>query len=152
QWNVLESLCRASISCSHLGKRVGSGGEMSTRIINRVFAVLLSVMIIGVGFSPVVSAQVNSALSGTGEEPGMALMHGLTITETNGETGVDAPKLTNDAGSYSFPALMPGTHRLKAELSGFSTTTVSGIELGAGLPIRQNFVLEIGTAGTSVNV
>src|SRR5215471_4067995 len=85
------------------GNEWDQGGEMSTSIINRVFAVLLSVMIIGVAFSPVVSAQVNSAISGTVEDPGRALIPGVSITATNVETGVDARTLTNDAGSYSFP-------------------------------------------------
>jgi hypothetical protein len=122
------------------------------KFISRLLGVSFAAFFICFAVSPVVAAQVNSVISGTVEDPGKALIPGVSITAINIQTGVESKTLTNDSGSYNFPALVPGSYRVKAELTGFSTKTVSGIELGAGLTIRQNFVLEIGTAGTSVNV
>jgi len=122
------------------------------RNISRLLGVSLATLVICFALSAVVAAQVNSAISGTVEDPAKALIPGVSITAINTQTGVESHTLTNDSGSYTFPALVPGSYRVKAELTGFNTKTATGIELGAGLTIRQNFVLEVGTVGTSVNV
>jgi hypothetical protein len=122
------------------------------KLTGRLFETLLAAILITLAFSSAASAQVNSAISGTVEDTTRARIPGVSITATNIQTGVENRTITNDAGAYNFPALNPGTYRIKAELAGFTSKAASGIELGAGVPLRQNFVLEIGTAGTSVNV
>jgi len=122
------------------------------KIFSRTFGIFLALFLICFALSTAANAQVNSAISGTVEDATKALIPGVTITATNTQTGVESRTITNDAGAYNFAALNPGTYRVKAELTGFNSKTASGIELGAGVPIRQNFVLEVGAAGTSVNV
>jgi hypothetical protein len=114
---------------------------------------MLSVAILfGLVLTLSVAAQVNSTVGGTVEDARKALIPGVTITATNIQTGVETKTITNDTGSYNFPALPPGSYKIKADLQGFNSKTVSDIELGAGLSFRQNFVLEIAATGTSVNV
>src|SRR5215217_1629400 len=128
-------------------------GSVSTmKIFSRLSGMFLSVFLISLALSTSANAQVNSAISGTVEDATKALIPGVSITATNTQTGVESRTITNESGAYNFAALNPGTYRVKAELTGFNTKTDSGIELGAGVPIRQNFVLEVGAAGTSVNV
>jgi hypothetical protein len=122
------------------------------RTIPARFGMLLVTILIGLVFSLTVAAQVNSTVGGSVEDTAKALIPGVTITATNIQTGVVNTTLTNESGSYNFPVLAPGSYRIKAELAGFNSKTVSSIELGAGVSSRQNFVLEIATTGTSVNV
>ena len=114
-------------------------------------AMLSVAILIGLVLSLSVAAQVNSTVGGTVEDARKALIPGVTITATNIQTGVETKTITNDTGSYNFPALPPGSYKIKADLQGFNSKTVSGIELGAGLSFRKNFVLEIAATGTSVD-
>ena len=97
-------------------------------------------------------AQVNSAIGGTVEDPSKALIPGVSVTAINAQTGVEAKAVTNDAGVYNFPVLVPGNYSVRAELPGFRTKTISGLQLGAGVSVRQNFVLEVGNIATNVEV
>src|SRR6185436_1692731 len=103
------------------------------RTIQTRFGLLSLTILIGLIFSLSVAAQVNSTVGGSVEDATKAFIPGVTITATNIQTGVETKTLTNDSGSYNFPALAPGSYRLKAELTGFNSKTVSSIDLGAGL-------------------
>src|SRR5689334_15037129 len=109
------------------------------KVFCRLSRTLTAAFLISLALAATATAQVNSAISGTVEDTTRALIPGVSITATNTQTGVESKTLTNESGAYSFPALNPGTYRVKAELTGFSTKTASGIELGAGIPVRQNF-------------
>jgi len=115
-------------------------------------SVIVACLFLTISVSVPAVAQVNSSLAGTVEDARKALIPGVTITATNIQTGVENRTLTNDTGSYTIPALIPGSYRIKAELAGFNSKTVSSIDLGGGLSFRQNFVLDIATTGTSVDV
>ena len=118
-------------------------------IFQRLSGCISAAILIGLILTQAAAAQVNSTVSGTVEDTHKALIPGVTITATNIQTGVETKTISNDTGSYNFPALVPGTYRIKAELMGFNTKTVSSIELAAGLSFRQNFVLDIAATGTS---
>src|SRR5438046_5164247 len=118
------------------------------RSIQARFGMLSLTILIGLVFSLPVAAQVNSAVGGSVEDAAKALIPGVTITATNTQTGVETKTLTNESGSYNFPVLAPGSYRLKAELTGFNSKTISGMVLEAGVSFRQNFVLDIATTGT----
>src|SRR6185295_11755951 len=94
----------------------------------------------------------NGALTGTVEDPSKALVPGVSITAANTQTGVETRTLTNEAGAYNLPSLLPGPYKLTAELSGFRTSSISNIELGTGESKRFNFTLQLSTAAQSVDV
>jgi hypothetical protein len=71
-------------------------------------------------------------------------------TET--ATGVVTSTLTNESGSYNFPALVPGNYKVTAELQGFKTAVDNNVRLGVSAQVRVNFSLEIGTSSTQVDV
>jgi protocatechuate 3,4-dioxygenase beta subunit len=100
------------------------------RTFQRWFGRVSAAVLTGMILTQAAMAQVNSTISGTVEDSRNALIPGVTISATNTQTSVETRTLTNEAGAYNFPALIPGTYRLKAELTGFNTKTVSNIELG----------------------
>src|SRR5262245_50892620 len=97
-------------------------------------------------------AQVNSAIGGTVQDSGKALIPGVEITATNTQTGVVVTTLTNESGAYNFAALIPGTYKLTASLAGFRSYTYNDVQLSAATPLRLNFTLEVGTVTQSVEV
>jgi hypothetical protein len=97
-------------------------------------------------------AQVNSSIGGTVQDPSQALIPGVTITASNTLTGVTTTTLSNDAGAYNLPALIPGTYRVSAELPGFRKHTYNEVALSPGTAVRLNFTLEVGAVEQSVEV
>ena len=59
----------------------------------------------------------------------------------------------NESGAYNFPALQPGDYKLSAELPGFQTQTLTGVQLGGAQQVSLNFALQVAAAaGQSVEV
>jgi hypothetical protein len=96
---------------------------------------------------------INASVTGTVSDPTGALIPGVTVTAANTATGVAATTITNESGSYVFPALQPGTYKVSAELPGFQTQTFTDVQLGGAQQIRLNFTLQVAAAaGTTVEV
>src|SRR4051794_23507091 len=94
----------------------------------------------------------NGTLSGTVADNARALIPGVTIKVTNTETGVISTAITNDSGTYALPGLLPGTYSASANLSGFQTQTFTDVRLGNAAQVRLNFILQLATVNTSVEV
>ena len=90
-------------------------------------------------------------LTGTVEDISKALIPGVTITATNSSTGVANTVISNESGSYTIPALLPGTYQLRASLPGFQTQTISNIELGAETR-RMNITMQVAGVATDVEI
>ena len=99
-----------------------------------------------------VFAQVNSAIGGTVDDASHALIPGVTIKAVNTQTAVETITITNESGVYNFPALVPGTYKVTAELPGFRPHTFNDVQLSAGSPVRLNFTLQVGGVSQSVDV
>ncbi len=61
-----------------------------------------------------------------------ALVPGATVKATNNNTGLERKVTTGDDGLYTLVLLPPGTYTLTGEASGFSTTTVTNVEVVVG--------------------
>ena len=98
------------------------------------------------------SAQVSASIGGTVSDPSGALIPGVEVKATNVNTGISGTQLTNEAGAYKIPSLQPGSYRLTAALPGFQTATRENIQLSQGQQVRFNFMLQVGTVATAVEV
>jgi hypothetical protein len=90
-------------------------------------------------------------LTGTVEDASKALIPGVTLAATNTNTGVTNTVISNEAGAYTIPALLPGTYQLKASLPGFQTHTINNIELGSETR-RINITLEVTGLQTDLEI
>src|SRR5436305_649208 len=72
----------------------------------------------------------NAAIGGVVQDSTKALIPGVTITLTNTQTGVVDTRLTNDAGSYNFPSVPPGTYKLSGDLTGFRSAVQNNVQVG----------------------
>jgi len=94
----------------------------------------------------------NAQLGGIVQDPTNALIPGVTVTATNIDTNVASTTLTNEAGAYSFPSLLPGSYRVTAELKGFQTYNYNDVRLPYAGQVRIDFTLQIGAAEQTVEV
>ena len=95
----------------------------------------------------------NSQLGGVATDATGALLPGVTITVTNVDTSVANTAITNESGAYNFPALQPGAnYSVSASLPGFQRKTVTRLNIGVAVTVRQDFQLEVATQVTTVDV
>src|SRR5437016_13140426 len=94
----------------------------------------------------------NATLTGTVADATGSVLPGVSITATNNGTGVVAAVITNEAGAYTFPSLLPGTYTVSAELPGFQKQTYQNSALGNAVTVRLNFTLQVATQAQNVEV
>ena len=88
-------------------------------------------------------AQATSTFNGRILDQGDAVLPGVTVTVTNGSTGVARTTVTNDQGQYSIPGLETGTYEIKADLSGFAPAVRSNVRLDVNSTLTVDFRLAL---------
>jgi len=103
--------------------------------------------------SPNLHAQVlyGSIVGNVTDQTGAALP-GAEVTSTNQETNRVQTTITNEAGVYSFPTLMPGKHSLKVVMPGFKEYLETDVPVSVNNVTRVNIQLQIGELTETVNV
>jgi hypothetical protein len=94
----------------------------------------------------------NASLSGTITDPSAAVIAGVTVTATNSGTGIVNTAVSNNAGVYNFPSLLPGKYKVAAEQSGFQTQSYTDVQLGNAAQVRLNFQMQVAGVATAVEV
>jgi hypothetical protein len=118
----------------------------------KALSVFLTVSMYLVFANPAFAQNSNSSVSGFVQDTTKANIPGVTITATNTDTGVATTVLTNEAGTYNFLSLLPGTYKLSAELLGFRPSSIKDVHLGSNESFRYNFTMQVGTADQAVDV
>jgi len=91
-------------------------------------------------------AQFDSAtVSGVVQDGTGGVLPGADVTLTSAGTGLERRTVTNEAGLYTFPNVPVGEYRVKASLSGFNTVTKTGVTLSAGVNIKVDVQLAVGS-------
>src|SRR6266566_4569672 len=114
-----------------------------------IFAVLLLCLVFS---SDVLAQSGNASVGGFVQDASQAFIPGVTVTATNVQTGITTTVITNVSGAYNIPSLLPGNYRLTAELAGFRTQVFNDAQLGQSAAARYNFMLQVGSAATAVEV
>jgi hypothetical protein len=100
-----------------------------------------------------VLAQANMAhIVGTVTDQSGAPISGATVTVTNLEQNVSRSVTTDEAGQYSFPALLPGMKRLRFEYKGFKTVERENVLLDVGKELRLDITLQPGAVNETVTI
>jgi len=97
-------------------------------------------------------SQTYGEITGVVKDPSSAVVTGAQVTVTNAGTAASRTTRTNDAGVYSFPALLPGVYNLRIEHPGFRTAAKNGIELQVQQTERFDVSLEVGQTSELVEV
>ena len=114
-----------------------------------VFTVLLAILVL----PPLTFGQSSFAsLSGTISDSTGSLVPGVVVTATNVATGITSTSLSNNAGVYNFPSLLPGTYKVTADKSGFQVQTFTDVALGNAAQVRLNVKLQVAGITQAVEV
>src|SRR3989442_3167039 len=93
----------------------------------------------------------NATVAATIEDAIHAVLPGVSITSTNTPTGVTTTAVSNEAGTYNLPSLLPGPYKISAELAGFQIRSYD-VTLGNAQTVRLNFTLSVAGVGTAGEV
>ena len=120
---------------------------------NSALSLVAAIWAIAFLFAGQSRAQVAGAtLSGTITDPSGAAIPTAEVSVTNKETGVNRAVVTDTAGFYSIPNLLPGTYDVTVAARGFSTAKESGIQLTVGAGQTLNIPMRLGEANQTVQV
>src|SRR5437870_5131871 len=75
-----------------------------------------------------------SSLSGVVFDPTGAVIPGVEISAKNNATGKEVKSITVENGTFSIPAMDPGTYIVTAALPGFKQAVLNNVKLNAGVP------------------
>jgi hypothetical protein len=93
-----------------------------------------------------------SSLSGTVMDPSGALIPGADVQITNNGTQTEYKTITAENGTFTIPALPPGTYTASISLPGFKTAVLNNIVLNGGVPASVRVTMEIGGVTETVTV
>src|ERR1041385_4016174 len=113
---------------------------------------VIALMVLSVGLAGSIWSQTLGSIVGEIKDPSGAVAPNVKVTAINTETNVSRETLTNTAGIYTFPALIPGNYTIKVEASGFQLMRRSNIELQVQQTASIDFVLAIGQNTQAVEV
>jgi len=85
-------------------------------------------------------------------DPAGAAVSGANVTVTNDATGVSQTTVTNSAGTYDFPSVLPGTYTVAVEAKNFKKYLKKDITVLANQDNVADARLEIGAASETVEV
>jgi hypothetical protein len=104
--------------------------------------------------SPVVFAQGGavSTLSGTVADTSGGVVPGADITVKNDATGTSFTAVTDANGTFTIPAIPPGTYSVTVTLQGFKTVVLKDVIINVGVPANVKATLELGGVQETVVV
>jgi hypothetical protein len=97
-------------------------------------------------------ASSTATINGRVADNSGAVLPGVTVTASSPSMLGVQTVVTNDQGSYRFPAVPPGTYTLTYELPGFNTLKREGIELRLGFTGTINVELQVASLQETVTV
>src|SRR6516225_5698502 len=105
---------------------------------------LLRILVCTIALSGVVYGQGSptATLSGTVSDQSGAVIPGADVSAKNTANGVEVKTITVENGTFSIPALDPGTYAVTVLLPGFKQAVVNNIQIAAGVPSTVRVTLE----------
>jgi TonB family protein len=96
-------------------------------------------------------SQASGSISGVMSDPSGAVLPGVDVTLTETASGLVSSRVSDGAGSFTFPGLQPGRYGLVAALPGFATLRVE-LTLGAGENLQRRLPMRIGGLVETITV
>ena len=109
-------------------------------------------------FVPILATAQGGGASSTGTIQGRvtdssgAVLPGVSVTASSPSMIGTQTQVSNDNGSYRFPAVPPGIYAVTFELPGFNTVRRDGIEISLGFTANVNAELAVATLQETVTV
>lgn len=93
-----------------------------------------------------------TSLRGTITDPKGGAVAGAVVTLGNSNLGISVETKSDRDGAYQFLELRPATYTITVTANGFATIRQSGAQLLVSTPTTVDFMLQVGTVATTVEV
>ena len=111
---------------------------------------LAALLLLGTG-TPARGQQFTGGIRGIVSDSN-GVIPGVTVTVINEATAVARETVTNAAGEYSFPALVPAAYSIRTSLPGYKTFERNGIRIATQQFVTLDLKLEVGTVEETITV
>src|SRR2546427_10297435 len=118
----------------------------------RITFLLLATLGVLLFSSPLFSQANSGRILGTVMDQTGGVISGATVTIIDKDRGVARTLITDDAGEYNAPTLIPGTYTVRAEANGFKKMERQNVILEVGKEIRVDLTVQPGEQTQSVTV
>jgi Carboxypeptidase regulatory-like domain len=122
------------------------------RIIFGALAILAIVGTPGGAFAQGGGASSTGTIQGRVTDNSGGVLPGVTVTATSPSMIGAQTQVTNDNGTYRFPAVPPGIYAVTFELGGFSGVKREGVSISLGFTATLNVELAVATLQETVTV
>src|SRR5262245_24703562 len=115
-------------------------------------ASVCGILALSLVLAPWASAQeTRGSIEGVVKDSSGAVLPGVTV-EAKAPGVAPLSAVTDDTGTYRFPALVPGRYEVTAALQGFQSAKTPDVVLQLGQLLKVNFSLQIGNLTEDVQV
>ena len=126
---------------------------MSSILTRHTRLLVLMILILSPAFRGLLNAQeARGTITGRITDATNAVIQGASVKVTNVAQGTVVSLVSNEAGLYRAPYLIPGTYQVAAEAPGFSKHVRDGVSVRINETIEINVQLELGEVQETVNV
>lgn len=94
-------------------------------------------------FAASVVAQAAALRGSVSDKSGLA-MPGVTVTVTDEKNSMKYSGISNEAGMFRVPDVVPGQYSIQTEMPGFKTTKISNVIVKAGKDTTVKITIAIG--------
>ena len=119
---------------------------MKRFLLGALTACAIGALLPAAAFAQGGGASTTGTIQGRVTDSSGAVMPGVTITATSPALMGVQTQVSNENGSYRFPAVPPGTYALTFELQGFNSVKREGIDIALGFTANINAELAAGDA------
>ena len=100
--------------------------------------------------APAAAQESRGSITGKVTDASGAIVPGVAVTATNGDTNLSVAATTDAGGNYSLLYLPAGRYAVGAELQGFKKVVRNGIEVRVGDRLTLNLTIEPGARAETV--
>jgi hypothetical protein len=126
---------------------------MTRKLVRSLMAVLaVSLLIPGSVAAQGGGASSTGTIQGRAADASGAILPGVTVTAVSPSMIGVQTQVTNENGTYRFPAVPPGVYSVTFELAGFSTVKRDGIQISLGFTANVNADMTLASLQETVTV
>jgi hypothetical protein len=127
------------------------GEEMRLRVVRAWLSAVLFVAIAGVpAFAQ--GGRTAASIIGTVTDSSGAVIPGASVVVKSNATATEFTATSNEQGSFTIPAVDPGSYTVTVTLMGFKTWMSNDVRVNAGTPASVRVLLEVGGLEETVTV